>query len=220
MLKELYYKLHRLFSRPEEREHYSAGYWQDRIRQEALILSKDIPGRLLEVGCGEGLFLRQLAAQNTRSEIWGIDSDPTRIKQAEVYLQQNNFRNIRLSCENALNLPFESGYFDAVVCINVVFNLDSLDTVKKVLQEISRVCKRNGTVIFDFRNSANPFVKWKYKFAPVYDPTVKRLPLKTYNLEEMNLLAKGAGLEIKNKRYIGFPIKKIAPVILLEAKKI
>ena len=220
MLSKIYSFLHRLFVKPQERGEYSGGYWQDLVRRETLILCRPLSGRLLEVGCGEGLFLTQLARQNQHLEFWGVDNNPLRLKEAEKHFQENNLCKISLSLQEAAGLNFADEYFDAVICINVIFNLESRDSAKKVLEEAARVCKKNGKLVLDFRNSANPLMRIKYKLAPFYDQTVKHLPLKVYSLAELRLILEETGFVITGKIYTGFPIKSIAPIIILEAEKI
>lgn len=220
MLSKLYAFFHRLFAKPEERDEYSRGYWQDKIRRESLNLCRSLNGRVLEIGCGEGLFLSQLAGYNPHLEIYGVDNNRTRLEQAQKRCQEKNLRNINFSLQEATSLSFKDEYFDAVICINVIFNLESSDIAKEALREMARVCRRKGKVIFDFRNSANPLIRLKYKLAPLYDQTLKGLPLNAYRLEELRLFSEEAGLYITNKIYIGLPIKRIAPVIILEAEKI
>lgn len=219
MLHKIYYWFHRKSSKSEERGEYSSGYWQDKVRRDALKLCRDTKGKLLEVGCGEGLFLAELALVSKDIQIYGIDNWPEILKKADKRIKAKGIKNVRLSLAEAISLPFKDSYFDIVVCINVIFNLDSLGHVKKVLKEIARVCKKGGRIIFDFRNRKNPFLYFKYKLVPFYDRTVKDLPLKTYNLEDMRLLSENLGLKIKRQTAMGFPIKIVAPIIILELEK-
>jgi ubiquinone/menaquinone biosynthesis C-methylase UbiE len=220
VITKVYLFVHRLFAKPEERGEYSSGYWQDMVRREALILCRGLSGKLLEVGCGEGFFLTQLAGQSHNLDMWGIDYDHKILEKAQQRFLEKNFKNINVSFQNATNLSFESEFFDAVVCVNVVLSLGSREIIKKVLQEMVRVCKKGGKVILDFRNSANPLIPLKYKFAPFYDQTVKNLPLRGHRLEELRLILEEVGLAITNTVYAGFPIKRIAPIVILEAKKV
>ena len=57
MIPKVYYWLHKKFSKPDERGEYSAGVWQDAVREKVFELCTFSSGKLLEVGCGEGLFL-------------------------------------------------------------------------------------------------------------------------------------------------------------------
>ena len=216
MLKEIYYRLHHLISEPQERGEYSAGHWAAIVRREVLLSCGGNKGKILEVGCGEGLFLAQLADKNHELEIWGIDNSSTRIKQARIRLEAGN---IHLAVEDAARLSFPDEYFDVVVCINVFFNLPSKEAVRDVLSQMKRVCKKTGLLVFDFRNAANFLLRLKYSLAPLYDGTVKNLPLKTYYQGEIEALVRGLGLRLLQKRYLGAPWKMLAPIILIQAEK-
>jgi len=219
MFKRIYYWIHARYAQPQERGRYSAGYWSDKVRTEALRLCRESTGRLLEVGCGEGLFLMRLAKENPRMEIWGADNDPGRLAESERNLGRGNFKEINLLLQGAQKLDFDNGYFDAVVCLNTLFNLESMDEFKKTILEMSRVCRQKGRVIFDFRNKRNLFINLKYKLAPLYDATVKNHPLKTHELNELLPILEAAGLEIIRKVAIGGQRIENAPIIILDLKK-
>ena len=214
MITKIYRWFLKLTSAPGEKGEYSSGYLQDRIRKEALALCNNATGRLLEIGCGEGLFLAQIAEQNRNIEVWGIDNDDARLKAAALRLP-----NVNLSRCDAADLFFKDGYFDTVICINVLFNMRSIDEVKRTLEEMKRVCRDDGRIIFDFRNSANPILPLKYKLAKYYDDTLKGLPLNTYSIGAVTDILKETGLAVSNKRFIGLPRGALAPVIMLEAVK-
>lgn len=219
IMTRIYQWLRRLTSPHEERNEYSAGYWQGKVRKMTLTLCQNLNGRILEVGCGEGLFLSQLIKQNSELEIWGIDDNATRLSQAEKKIEENNFRKVNLSLQNATSLSFENEYFDTVICINVFFNMPSFESVKESLTEIRRVCKKSGRIIFDFRNALNPLIILKYKLARYYDATVKGLPLKAYNLKQIEPVLNNLNLVVIRKRFIGFPGNRLSPIIILEAQK-
>jgi len=215
MLTKMYRWILKLTSRPGEKGEYSGGYLQDKIRKEVLALCYNVKGRLLEIGCGEGLFLAQIIEQNRKLELWGIDNDDARLKAAALRL-----RNVNLSRQDALRLSFEDGYFDTVICINVLFNMRSIEEVKRTLKEMKRVCKRGGSVIFDFRNSLNPLLPIKYRLARYYDDTLKGLPLKTHSPKEIESVLKELGMAAVKKRFVGFSSGFLAAAIVVEAKNI
>jgi len=216
MLTGIYYWLHRLVSKPQERGEYSSGFWQDKIRMAALKLCVWAPTRILEVGCGEGLFLAQVSEANPGIGLWGVDNSSVRISRAKIRLAA---KNAYLSVEDATRLSFNDGYFDAVICINVFFNMPSIEVVKKTLAQMKRVAKDDGRLIFDFRNSQNRLLILKYKLAPFYDRTTKEFPLKTYSSGQVSEILEELGLEIVSKNYLGGFCKSWAPIILIEAKK-
>ena len=219
MIKELYYWFHEKMSRPEERGEYSSGHWQQMVRAEALELCTCDEGNVLEVGCGEGLYLAKLAKEKRDLDIYGVDIWKDILDKAKNRFEEDNITNVRLYHCDASSLIFEKDFFDVVVCINVFFNLPSERIFCKSLQEISRVCKSGGKIIFDIRNSMNPFLWVKYKLAEYYDETVKDLPLRTYRLKTVTSLLKQHNFEIINKIGIGFPHSAFAPVIIIEARR-
>lgn len=217
MIKKIYSWFHAKTSRQDERGEYSSGLWQDLVRQQAIDWCSQIPGRILEVGCGEGLFLGQLNKRNPVLELWGLDNSLARIERAERRLAG---AKMHWEVGDATQLVYVDNFFSSTVCINVFFNMPSADIVRKALLEMKRVTCKGGEIIFDFRNGANPLLALKYKFAPWYDRTVKDLPLKTYSLSFMENLLKESGLEIIEKKFIGNAIFFPPAIIIIRARKI
>jgi len=213
MLTEIYKWILKCTSQPGEKGEYSGGYLQDRVRKAALALCSQTEDRLLEIGCGEGLFLAQIVAQNRELQVWGIDNNEARLKSAALRLP-----NANLSHQDARGLSFAEGYFDTIVCINVLFNLESIDQLKQTLKEMKRVCRKDGRLIFDFRNSLNPLLSIKYRLAKYYDNTLKGLPLKTYTFKEIEFVLKALGLTAAKKKFIGFGLGFFAAAIVVEVK--
>ncbi len=216
-MKDLYSWMHERVSRPDERGEYSSGVWQDQVRTHALLWCRDARERVLEVGCGEGLFLAQLKKECPHLEVWGIDTSSDRIDQARGRIPG---AGVHLSVGNAEKLSFGDDFFDAALCINVVFNMPSFDVVRNAVTQMRRVVKKGGSVIFDFRNAANPLLAVKYGLAPWYDRTVRDLPLRTYYLRDMERMLQGIGLEIIQTRRIGTMPVFGASVIMIRAQKI
>jgi ubiquinone/menaquinone biosynthesis C-methylase UbiE len=219
MLDRIYLWLHRRLSKTDERGEYSAGVWQNAVRDKVIFLSDDAAGKLLEIGCGEGLLLLKLASLKPKLDIYGIDIWNEILVRAQSKFDKNNIQNVLLSQADATQLPFKDKFFDCVICINVFFNLPSEAMVKQSLEEISRVVKKEGKIIFDIRNSLNPLLFLKYKFAKYYDPTVKDLPLRTYNYKKIADYLKQNSFEVTRKIAVGFPENSFAPIFVIEAKK-
>ncbi len=217
MIDKVYGFIHRIFSAPQERGEYSAGYWQNQIRKVALEFCRYCQGNLLEIGCGEGLFLGQVLERNSSFKLWGVDNSAERIAQASKRLDG---KGVNLSVADATVLTFADGYFNAVVCINVFFNMPSIEVVRKTLEQMRRVCRQDGVIIFDFRNAANPLLALKYALAPLYDKTVRNLPLKTYYLWQFEKMLEGLEMKIVDKIYIGCSCEKMAPIIMIKAQRV
>ncbi len=75
--------------------------------------SRPAPGRVLDVGCGSGYLLRQLAARVPgASELVGIDPAPTMIRTAQAMAGD---ARLRYRAGVAEQLPYPDGSFDLVV---------------------------------------------------------------------------------------------------------
>ncbi len=98
------------------------------------------PGqRLLDVGCGPGALVRQMARLGCQAV--GVDADPSMVARAEELtagLPGTEFRQ-----GSVLALPFQAGTFDLVTATNVIFLLP--DPVAG-LREMGRVCRVGGRV--------------------------------------------------------------------------
>ncbi len=222
MLKKFYLWFYKKICHSRNRNEPSAGVWSDRVRQEVVNLCREYKaGRLLEVGCGEGLFILNLATANPRLEIVGVDNNIDRLLSAGEKCESRKLKNVKLIYANAVNLSIEDECFDYVVCINTFFNLESIKVLNQVLEQMARACKKKGRVIFDFRNSLNPLVRLKYKLAPYYDLTVKesKLPLNVYRPKDIEDILRKLNFRIINRIYIGFSLEILAPLIIIEAEK-
>jgi len=165
------------------------------------------------------LFLAELALNNKDIQIYGVDNWKDILKKTDKRLKEKAIEYVKLSHADATSLPFEDSYFDVVVCINVLYNLESMDTVRKILSEIGRVCKKGGRVIFDIRNSLNPLLHLKYKLAKYYDETAKDLPLRTYRLRNIIFNLRQHNFEVVQVIPLGFPKNSLAPIFVAEARK-
>lgn len=97
---------------------------------------------VLSVGCGPGVFLREIAELHPDIDVAGVDQSSTRIQQAEQ--RCHGLPNVRVSVGDAMELPFESNRFDLVFCR---FLLEYLPDKESAVREICRVCRKGGTVV-------------------------------------------------------------------------
>jgi SAM-dependent methyltransferase len=87
---------------------------------------------VLDVGCGNGNFLRYLAAQSKRFSLTGIDMAPNAPDDGIIYLQGD-----------FLSLEFERK-FDVLVNLAVIEHIPDVTTFAK---RMSAICKPGGLVI-------------------------------------------------------------------------
>lgn len=104
--------------------------------------------RILEIGCGAGNYTRELA--KTKADIIAVDLSVELLDLAgRKPLANVEYKQADIEC-----LPFEDGYFDAVVGNSVLHHCD----IHRVLKEIGRVLKKNGKAAFSEPNMLNPHV--------------------------------------------------------------
>lgn len=97
---------------------------------------------LLSVGCGPGVFLKEVAETHPEIKIVGVDLSPRRVNDAQQRLKE--LPNARACVGDALALPFEDNSFDLVFCR---FLLEYLPDKALAVREMSRVCTPGGKIL-------------------------------------------------------------------------
>ena len=97
--------------------------------------------RVLDLGCGPGTISVGLAEAVDPGEVHGIDMEASQIDLAHAAAEAGGHANISFHVGNALDLPFESDYFDAVHAHAVIMHIPDTE---RVLSEIRRVLKPGG----------------------------------------------------------------------------
>jgi ubiquinone/menaquinone biosynthesis C-methylase UbiE len=169
-----------LIEKKDEIKEPSGGFLSHRIRHQAISLMKP-EGRLLDIGVGEGLLLKIFESDASKN-FYGIDLDQGWLKQASERCP-NKKRSLFILGDGRY-LPFKSDVFDEVTILNLFMNIPSKKVVLSFLQESLRVCKDQGTLIFDFRNMMNPWIFTLYKTVQLHDPDMQ-LPLRAFRRGEI-----------------------------------
>ena len=134
----------------EEIWNWSSPAGQKRAERRAnyfVELAKIKPGdKVLEIGCGTGLFTRKFY-DATKAEIIATDISEDLLEEARKNLPQVTFKK-----DDAMNMSFADETFDVVFGSSILHHLD----FKPALKEIYRVLKRDGRMIFAEPNMLNP----------------------------------------------------------------
>ncbi|MGH7275413.1 MAG: methyltransferase domain-containing protein [Candidatus Rokuibacteriota bacterium] len=118
---------------------------QTRLRRRFLRFVPVRPGdRVLEVGCGTGVVVRDLAALvGARGSVTGVDPSRTVLAAARKLGRGATGGRITLRQGDGAHLPFGAGGFDAALAVTVILHVaDPL----RVVTEMARVVKRGGRV--------------------------------------------------------------------------
>lgn len=108
----------------------------------------DNKGRVLDAGCGDGTIARALTADS----VVGFDVS----RRCAALARRKGVP--ALVADGTQALPFRSGAFDTVYCIDVLHHLEGKWEI--VLSEFDRVLHRGGRLVVVEPDARNPFVRW------------------------------------------------------------
>lgn len=160
-------------------------WWSDEIRW-VRTLKNMVPGRLswfdrqidwqdkavLDLGCAGGFMAEALDDRGAR--VTGIDPAADAIAAARAHAAEGG-RDIRYDVGVGEALPYADDSFDAVVCVDVLEHVQSLE---QVIAEVSRVLRPGGMFLFDTINR-NPVAR--LAVITVAEDILKLLPKGTHD---------------------------------------
>lgn len=104
------------------------------------------PARILDVACGTGSALNQLALAHPAERYWGLDLSPFYLQHAGRRLSHVN--NLSLVTENAERMPLADASFDVVTSVFLFHELPARAR-RNVLSEMRRVLKPGGLLVIE-----------------------------------------------------------------------
>ena len=126
-----------------------AGRRRANRRAELLVnfgkISKE--NKILEIGCGTGLFTGKIMELSGSKDVIAIDISPELLE-----LAQKNHPDAVFKLGDAMNLDFNDNSFDVVFGSSVLHHLD----MEKTCKELLRVLKPAGRLVFAEPNMINP----------------------------------------------------------------
>ena len=125
-----------------------------------LDLDKYKNNSILDLGCGTGDIISNIikSKKNLKFQAYLVDPNIKMIEEGKKKLKQKNL--IWLSSYGE-NLPFKNNKFDLVT---MAFSLRNVENIKKTLNEVNRVLKKNGQFIcLEFGKVKNLAVNSIYK---------------------------------------------------------
>ncbi len=96
--------------------------------------------KVLDAGCGSGNLTVRLASNS--NHVTAIDFSEAMVKAVQEKV--SSLKNVAVQKGNVTQLGFRDGFFDVVVSVNVLFNLDEPE---KAVKEMKRVLRSNGRLI-------------------------------------------------------------------------
>jgi ubiquinone/menaquinone biosynthesis C-methylase UbiE len=104
------------------------------------------PARILDVACGTGSALNQLALAHPDEKYWGLDLSPYYLRHAAGRL--SHVKDLSLVGENAEHMPLADASFDVVTSVFLFHELPARAR-RNVLAEMRRVLKPGGLLVIE-----------------------------------------------------------------------
>ena len=160
-------------------------------------------GAVLDVGCGTGIHLEMY--QRYGCNLYGIDTSPSMLELARTRLGER--AELRLA--DATQLPYEAGFFDLVLCMLVLHEMDE-QVRSTVIGELTRVIKPDGHILLiDFHaGRPRPLKGWFSKLVILLSEVAAgRRHFRNYrhfiSIGGLPALIDKSHLEIKKERIVG-----------------
>jgi len=145
-------------------------FYEERIKRESQLYDPNyqknhtsiikmlnaISGRVLDIGCGDGIFLDKLRMKfGNSAKYYGIDVSDTAIKAA----RKKGFHNTYVMDISEEDLPFSDNLFSYIFMVDVI---EHIRDPEKVLKECYRVLDTDGTLIISTPNFS--FIKRRISY--------------------------------------------------------
>ena len=177
------------------------------FRQKPIILAEVLavrwkPGKILDVGCGNGRNLIPFLKQGFKG--YGLDFSKEMIKNAQALLKKNNLSaRVDLKEGEMQELPYSESSLDYVTSIASFHHLKEADRMAALL-EIRRVLKKDGLLLITVWNKRQIkfFFGGKDKFVPWrVGRNVHQRYYHLFTYRELKKLLLATGFEIVEDNY-------------------
>ena len=205
------------FARDSECDHLVSGWSDNGLRRRLSLFAQLLSGmalpdkgRVLDLGCGAGTYVRFLAAKEYG--VVGMDYSGPSLLRA---LNADPDRTGRYTRGEAYCLPFRDECFDLVVSIGV---LQALGNPEKAFEEISRVLRPGGFLVIEFLNAFEFIAIMKSANDRIRGRAVK---VRTYSMFKICSWLERRGIRVIRRSGVFLP-PRAAPWLgkLLDTKKV
>ena len=144
------------------------------------------PGeKILEIGMGNGFFVKEIFFRENSVEYFGCDYSKLMVEEAKA-MNENFVANgqAKFFLSSADKLPLEENFFDKIFTVNTIYFWEN---PREVLAEFRRVLKPGGKIFLAFRPKRTmqnyPFVQYGFTLYSA-DDTKKLLEENSFRVED------------------------------------
>jgi ubiquinone/menaquinone biosynthesis C-methylase UbiE len=105
------------------------------------VVAEDRPVKILDVGCGTGVFASRIRAALPGATVWGVDLVSDMLTSGAERWRQQAGRVLPVQGDSE-RLPFASGAFDIVTCANSFHHYPHQDRAVAEMHRVLRPCGR------------------------------------------------------------------------------
>lgn len=165
-----------------------------RIRlRRVLPITRGSYAKILDAGCGPGVFTMELAKQHPTAEVVGIDIDEEAVRRAAVIAQRAGLTNCRFEVGDVTSLAFRDE-FDLVLSVD---NLEHIEDDVRAMERLREALKPGGKLVV---HVPGYYRRWLLLGRRVnFDVPGHMRP--GYTAEEITSKLEKAGLEVLEHRH-------------------
>lgn len=133
-----------------------------KLAEMALKLMKELSVQnILEIGCGQGRDAIYFSKHGYTVETFDFSESAINfVNKTKQMLNLNNINAIKHDVREIF--PYENSYFDFIYS-NLALQFFSIDVLIKIFDNIERVMKRNGTIIFSTKRKGDKYYNFGNK---------------------------------------------------------
>ena len=186
-------KIIRAYDDPLVRAYCWARFWI--LRQRFLDeIGQYLPerGRVLDLGCGFGLFSLYYASVRPGLRLEGFDRNPRRIAMARAAAQKLGLGNVRYEAGDVMD--FRAGEaFDAAYMLDIIHHIPE-EAVRPLLEQVAKILSAGGRLLIKDVDRRPAYKRWfTHALDKVMDPGT---PVRYWDAEELTRLLDEVGFTV------------------------
>lgn len=169
-------------------------YWHKRRFEEVSKLIEKTDGKILDIGCADGVFTKVIFEKAKPQKIIGVDILPKSVTWAKKHWKNPK---MEFTAADAENLKYESNTFDAVFILEV---LEHVNDPQKVLFDVKRILTKNGYAILLVPTDSLLFRIIWFFWTKFRGKIWKETHIQTYRNNYLTRICKKADFKIEEDR--------------------
>ena len=121
----------------------SSGFYKKRLDMVGSMIQNNKNDRLLDIGCGSGIFLKEL--ETKCKNLYAMDIH-RKMHLVKSMIDKEKI-NAYLYEGSITHLPFDSEVFNCIISVSVIEHVSDLD---RAFSEINRVAQKNAIIVLGF----------------------------------------------------------------------